>query len=400
LITETFRETDDIARRPSSVFPDIRPRAVAGIGAILAVAFLTALLAPQRFELSALVNAGTSLSDSLSTPSSLTVIREGDGYDGQFSYRLALDPFTAERSANGMSLDLPAYRHQRILYPAIAWMLSFGQSTLLPSILALINVAAFVALAWLGAHYARLHGRRALWGLAIAAIPASIIALANDLGEILLMVCLVAAAIAMERGKPVATTLALSLAVLSHEHGILLVLAVALVTVSAPELRSRGWWLTWLIPLGLFVIWQIHLTTLWSEAPIRLSIGFLSGPFRGIVSIARQHITSHTVTDILQLAGFAFALALPAACLWALRTTGSHRAICMGWVFATALLFLGTGLVWEAELSFWRAAAVPLTLGALVLLGSRTWMAPLTLLAGSAFGIVSATRIVWTVWHG
>ena len=141
-----------------------------------------------------------------------------------------------------------------------------------------------------------------------------------------------------------ATTLALSLAVLSHEHGILLVLAVALVTVSAPELRSRGWWLTWLIPLGLFVIWQIHLSTLWSEAPIRLSIGFLSGPFRGIVSIARQLITSHTATGILQLAGFAFALALPAACLWALRTTGSHRAICMGWVFATALLFSAPGL--------------------------------------------------------
>ncbi len=211
MITETFLETDEVVRHPSSLSRDIQPRAVAGIAAILAVAFLTAVLAPQHFDLSALVNAGTSLSDSVSVPPSLTTIRQGNGYDGQFSYRLALDPFTAERAAEGMSLDLPAYRQQRILYPAIAWVLSLGRSTLLPAILALINVAAFATLAWLGAHYARLHGRRALWGLAIAAFPASIIALANDLGEILLTVCLVTAAIAMERSKPVATTLALSL---------------------------------------------------------------------------------------------------------------------------------------------------------------------------------------------
>ena len=40
------------------------------------------------------------------------------GYDGQFYYVLAQDPWHAAAAG---SIDLPAYRHVRILYPALAW---------------------------------------------------------------------------------------------------------------------------------------------------------------------------------------------------------------------------------------------------------------------------------------
>ncbi len=42
------------------------------------------------------------------------------GYDGQYYFRLALDPLASQQTAFGITLDHPAYRQQRILYPALA----------------------------------------------------------------------------------------------------------------------------------------------------------------------------------------------------------------------------------------------------------------------------------------
>jgi hypothetical protein len=377
----------------------IQPRHGAAGAALGSAVFFGALLAPQRFDPSALVNAGRALSDASAVPPGLRVIREGDGYDGQFSYRLALYPLTNERTADGLSLDLPAYRQQRILYPLLGWVLSVGYAPLLPTALLLINAAGIPALAWLTARFATLHGRAPLWGLALAMFPASFIALANDLSEILLAACLVGVAVALERRWPALTALSLSLVVLAHEHGLVLVLAVALVTLSSTELRTRGWLWTWLIPLTIFIGWQVYLTIVWGEAPIRVAVGYLNEPLRGFVSIGRRMVPPRTVSEALHLGGFAYVLMFSSACVWALRTTAAHRALCLGWVFATSLLFLGTGVVWEAELSFWRAATAALTLGSLVLIGSRARVASAALLMGMGFGLVMAARLVLTAWH-
>jgi len=63
--------------------------------------------------------------------------RDVDGYDGQFSYYIARDPLSAPQH-----MDVPAYRYQRILYPALARILSLGQLPLIPWALLLINVVA------------------------------------------------------------------------------------------------------------------------------------------------------------------------------------------------------------------------------------------------------------------
>ena len=57
---------------------------------------------------------------------SQTLIHRGSvGYDGQFYYYIAHDPFILGQSYN--HIDFPAYRYQRIIYPLTAWLLSFGQ---------------------------------------------------------------------------------------------------------------------------------------------------------------------------------------------------------------------------------------------------------------------------------
>ncbi len=60
-----------------------------------------------------------------------------EGYDGQFNYYIARDPNTAAQY-----LDVPAYRFQRILFPALGRLLSVGQADLIPWAFLLINIIA------------------------------------------------------------------------------------------------------------------------------------------------------------------------------------------------------------------------------------------------------------------
>ena len=63
-----------------------------------------------------------------------------EGYDGQFVYYIASDPSNA-----APLLDVPAYRFQRILLPALGMAFSFGQDDLLPWVLLTINLIALAA---------------------------------------------------------------------------------------------------------------------------------------------------------------------------------------------------------------------------------------------------------------
>jgi hypothetical protein len=57
------------------------------------------------------------------------------GYDGQFFYRLALDPANLAQTGYGLRVD-HSYRFTRIGYPALTWLLSAGQHALVPDALA------------------------------------------------------------------------------------------------------------------------------------------------------------------------------------------------------------------------------------------------------------------------
>lgn len=80
----------------------------------------------------ALVTIGTQFSEGIPRESGGT-----EGYDGQFVYYIARDPSSAAQY-----IDVPAYRFQRILLPALAMLLSLGQTALIPWVLLFINLAA------------------------------------------------------------------------------------------------------------------------------------------------------------------------------------------------------------------------------------------------------------------
>src|SRR5437588_9577196 len=89
------------------------------LSAALAVALALLALAAHDWDVSGFVTAGTDVTDPARSPRGLHV-DPGPGYDGQYFYRLALDPLTDRRTDFGIILDDAAYRQQRILYRAAA----------------------------------------------------------------------------------------------------------------------------------------------------------------------------------------------------------------------------------------------------------------------------------------
>ena len=105
----------------------------------------------------------------------------GDGYDGQFYFFIAQDPFL-RNPVTAHSLD-NSQRFRRILYPLLAWLLSLGNRNLLPYLLVLVNVLASSATVAACAVAARRAGRPPVLALVVAIFPGLWIPILYDLTE-------------------------------------------------------------------------------------------------------------------------------------------------------------------------------------------------------------------------
>jgi hypothetical protein len=88
-----------------------------------------------------------------------------DGYDGQFYYAIAQNPWAKHQGGEGESFD--ASRHLRFLYPVIAWLFSGGDACVLIWVMLLVNLSCVGGLAWLGARAAVHFGRSPMWGFSL-----------------------------------------------------------------------------------------------------------------------------------------------------------------------------------------------------------------------------------------
>ena len=154
-------------------------------------------------------------------------VHPGNGYDGQFSFVLAQDPFL-RNPATAASLD-NTFRVRRILYPLLAWALALGQRALVPYALVAINVAAGTALAAILALAAARAGRSPWWALAIVVYPGVWIPVLLDLTEPLQLALLAA-------GMVTTSAPLLFAAALAKETA-----GVALVTEAARSAVRRTW---------------------------------------------------------------------------------------------------------------------------------------------------------------
>ncbi len=149
------------------------------------------------------------------------------GYDGQFYYRFALDPFNWSPTAYGITID-HNYRYTRIGYSLVAWILSgFGHATALPAVLVIVNLVCVAVMGYLGAKFARESGRHALCGLLFVAYFGLAISVGRDTSEPLADACMLGGLLAYRHSKYVLAALLVCYAVFTNEPVLVLSVAIA-----------------------------------------------------------------------------------------------------------------------------------------------------------------------------
>jgi hypothetical protein len=370
------------------------------VAVLLANLFGIAILRRNGNDQSRLVVAGDRFADPSAVPAGLFVFPNSHGYDGQFFYRLALDPFTSTRTDFGVTLDNPAYRQRRILVPALAWLASFGDSSRVPSALLILNLVALALAGWAGGAYARSLGRHALWGLAFALYPGFLLSTARDLAEVVAVVLALAAFLALRARRFALATAALTLASFARETTLLFALGVAIVGVleSATRAKRTVPLFVWIVPIGLQGAWQAALSVVWGSLSAdphnTLTPIPLAGPVALIASIVERWDWIRGVW-LVEIALLALTAALALACLRSSVASHVEKAALVLAVLLSAFL---SSNIWVEDWGFMRALSEFYALAAIVVLGGGPG-ARATLAAGASIVYALLFFDLTLGWH-
>ena len=333
--------------------------------AVLSAGVVTIRLATSHWDASAFVRAGNVYSHPGHTPKNLKVI-DGIGYDGQFYYRLALDPFSGARTKFGLTLDQPGRRQQRILYPVLAWIASGGgKSVAVPWALIGINAVGLVLIAMVGT---ALVGTG--WGFAFALVPGALVALTHDTGEVVAILLALCFLSLFRRDHIVMASIALTTAAFARETT--LVFALGLL-VAALMTRRRTYLMCTLVPLASFAAWQIFLGTRWGMPPLLSAGGRDIGPvpFYGLVRAAAHWFDRGARVVTWNMIFVTTSLGFLVMALRALKRRAALLHERAAFILTLVLVPFLRSDVWFNFTSFLRALSEAMVLGLMMVLSEK-----------------------------
>lgn len=359
-------------------------RAGGGWGPILAalavyLAFLALILAPYGFNPSALIGLGTAnpANRAAALPPGLLVF-QGDGYDGQHFYHIALGLVRGERPA------VPPVRVQRIGYPLAAALLSLGRERAIPYALVAINL---LAVGMGTAVFIRLLRRYSLnpwWSLLFALNSGQILAVQMDLALPMVMAFTVGAYLCWERRRMGATAVALTAALFTRESAVLFLIPLVVAEALGRRWRDAA---ILCLPVAAFLAWQGTLRAWLGAGGVGVSAGQIVAPGIGMAAALRNAAASvgqglaATARQGSVVAVMALVLGALVVSAWRLRR--GYDAYTGGVLLHALFALCASYDIWEAYASAGRvfAGVFPLLVLTYGVRRDR-WM--LLLLAGSA----------------
>lgn len=218
-------------------------------------------------------------------PAGTIVWKDSIGYDGQFYYQIALHPFDLKKFySEGQTLGEIPFRYQRILYPLLAFLFSFGNPVLIPWTLIILNVSAltfgalflvkildsYVGKPWLSLFY----------GLSVS----SIVALRFDMPQVLALSLGVASLYYFARGKLALSFLMISLSMLTYEASVLFLLAMVWDLLQRRDYKNVLFLGSSIFP---FLLYELLLYSVFGQLPLFTSGSNIGVPFAGLLHSAR-----------------------------------------------------------------------------------------------------------------
>ena len=332
-------------------------------------------------------------------PSELKVL-SNKGYDGQFVYRLALEPFTTHLTGHGITFDSPAYRQQRIMTALLARVVSYCPGISTAVALIIVNSAALIVAIVAGMAIADGFGSGRGLGVLLA-LPAGVVAgFVADLTEPVAWAGVLVAVLAARRRRWLAASAALGVAMLARETTAIvsfgyLVEAVVVLRRDRSRAELQRLWL--LAPAAVELAWQVWLWHVWGRLPVLTglrSVGvretFTSSsqaageqfsnhlPFVGIWQTFLDGLVTGDTSDVLlgisYLVERIALLGLIVAAGWALSRRHARPGIAIGVAWCTAAAIALTLTSWKDDIQFLRAAVEAWGLSVLVLMPvSERW---------------------------
>jgi hypothetical protein len=348
------------------------PPLVAGLAVLAYLLLCLPMLARSHFDPSLFVNAGDRYVDATATHPPIRVKPDSDGYDGQFTYRMAVAPFSLAHTADGITFDHPAKRLERFLYPLAAWAVSFGHARLAALALFALNLTGIGAIGWIGAHLAQRLNLGAGLPVALLLWPGLIVTLSHDTTEIAGAALLLGALSAYLGEGLVLYALLAAAATLARETTLPVFLGILLF-----ELAQRRWRRAALCAAALlpFAAWREILAALAHEAPQAHGLAHdLGWPFLGLLQMLTACIAGTRVwastplkNDIIRAMVLLTAPPLVLFCAYVL-TKLKPTAIAAGWVLTACLMTLLTATgPWTDPIAYFRAFTDCVFVGLLLL---------------------------------
>jgi hypothetical protein len=275
------------------------------------------------------------------------------GYDGQMYHFIAHDPWISRGAVAAM--DDPALRYRRILVPALAWTLALGRDAAIhAAYFAVILGFVFLGVYWL-ARATQLRGRHPAWGLMFALTPAALVSMDRMTIDVALAALAAGFALYSDRGPRWKLLLILACAALARETGFLLTAGYGVFLVSRRRFADLLWTAASALPA---MLWYLYVNRHTPPEPLG-GIGSLV-PLAGWIErvahpvlypLPRVQALAAVELDYVALAGVALLLGQAAWLAWRRSWSGRAAAI---YVFALAVVFLGSRSVWEDAFGFGR----------------------------------------------
>ena len=368
-------------------------------------------------HLSLFIMAGRVYTNRAQLPRGLLLV-PSDGYDGQFYYRLALDPANWNKTAFGITMD-QSYRYTRIGYPVLAWLVSAGQHQLVPIALVVVNLVAVAVMAFLGGMFARDSGRHALWGLAFAAYFGLVISVGRDTAEPLAEACMLGGLLAYRRAESSArsprlmyalTAVLFAVGAITRETILFAPAAIAVIRIIA-ILRRRAnpglADLTWVVPAAVYGALEVavHFVVKGEFPLLASSSRNLTVPFKAMLhalkvetaNINTSHLSPYDIA-LLEYATLAIFILAGLAVLF-VTTAPAHERL--AFVFFVLQLGLLSGQIWNSTFGEGRPLIEPYLMALVLLLAtpqrylSRRYLGLVVACVIPALLVVARRRILY-----
>jgi hypothetical protein len=380
--------------------PDDPRLAIIGVAAV-SVGFFTSMMLQELREYDANYSGFLHLSERWATTAPFLQIRpdlkqslliHDEGYDGQFMYLMAFDPFL-QCFRNDIAMyrrvvDDPPYRYGRVGFPLLTRIVARGSPERFPAVMMWLVVlgniplaAALASLAWQG-------GRVPSSALTYLAIPSFAVSTAFALPEGLAAAGIVTGYAFWRSERRWLAVICFGLSLLIRETGLIFLLSLAFTSILDKRRHDLKWLVAAFLPL---IFWRVFVASRFfrdfGPHAIVTSPGDLDLPFVGLAQLIRAGWThSQAAPETLSAIVFPMVLAVAfAMAVWSLIERRGELQVAAA-AYACIAISLNYSKIWSHVPSGERGTFETFLMLLLVYLVERSHSRMFNLALGTLFG--------------